>query len=49
MTDGVEADIQKIPEAIAVAGPALGELAAGLQVSEQDLLNDLLDGEDESA
>ena len=49
VTDGVEADIQDTSEAIEVAGPALGELAAGLQVSEQDLLNDLLDGEDKSA
>jgi hypothetical protein len=49
LTDGVEADIQKIPETLEVAGSALEEMAASLQVNEQDLLNDLLDGEDESA
>ena len=49
VTDVLGADIQDTSEAIEVAGPALGELAAGLQVSEQDLLNDLLDGEDKSA
>jgi hypothetical protein len=49
LTEGVEADIQKIPETLEVAGSALEEMAASLQVNEQDLLNDLLDGEDESA
>jgi hypothetical protein len=49
VTDGVEADRQKISETLEVVGPALGEVAASLQVSEQDFLNDLLDGEDESA
>ena len=49
LTDGVEAGVQKISETLEVVGPALGELAASLQVSKQDLLNDLLDGEDESA
>lgn len=49
LTEGVEADIQKIPETLEVAGSALEEMAASLQVYEQDLLNDLLHGEDESA
>ena len=49
LTDGVDAGVQKISETLEVVGPALGELAASLQVSKQDLLNDLLDGEDESA
>lgn len=49
VTDGVEAGVQKISETLEVVGPALGELAASLQVSEQVLLNDLLEGEDESA
>ena len=49
VTDGVGADIQDTSEAIEVVGPALGELAASLQVSEQDLLSDILDGENESA
>ena len=49
LTDGVEAGVQKISETLEVVGPALRELAASLQVSKQDLLNDLLDGEDESA
>ena len=49
MTDGVEADTQKIPETREVVEPAIGELAASLQVSEQDLLSDILDGENESA
>ena len=49
LTNGVEADVQKLPERREVVGPALGEFAASLQASEQDLLNDLLDGEDESA
>ena len=49
VTDGVEADVQKLPERREVVGPALGEFAASLQASEQDLLNDFLDREDESA
>ena len=49
VTDDVEADTRKISETREMVGPALGELAASLQVSEQVLLNDLLDGEDESA
>ena len=49
VTDGVGADIQDTSEAIEVVGPALGELAASLQVSEQDLISDILDGENESA
>ena len=49
VTDGVEADTRKISETLEVVEPALGELAASLQVSEQGLLNDFLDAEDESA
>ena len=49
VTDDVEADTRKISETREMVGPALGELAASLQVSEQVLFNDFLDGEDESA
>ena len=49
VTEGVGANIQDTSDAIEVVGPALGELAASLQVSEQDLLSDILDGENESA
>jgi hypothetical protein len=49
VTYGVEADTRKISESLEVVEPALWELAASLQVSEQVLLNDFLDGEAESA
>ena len=49
VTEGVGANIQDTSDAIEVVGPALGELAASLQVSEQDLLSDILDDENESA
>ena len=47
--DGVEAKIQNTSEAIEGTGSALGKVAASLTVGEQDILNDILDSEDESA
>ena len=49
LTDDMQADTRKISETRELVGQALGDLVASLQVSEQVLLDDLLDGEDESA